>query len=205
MATALQIEANRRNSLKSTGPRTPEGKSVSRFNALKSGIDAKAQVIPGEDAADLQAVLDDYRSQFSPATPLENFLVDALVYSDWQLRRLRKIETRLWLQIDESEEDQAALDRLTRLQRRIDATERSYFRALRELRRAQSAHPEPAEEPIQTPGPRPPAPDLDLASFLASPPELSLDLAPHLDGHPRADAVPGIVLREQPVLGAPPR
>jgi hypothetical protein len=34
MATTSQIEANRRNSLKSTGPRTPEGQAVSRLNAL---------------------------------------------------------------------------------------------------------------------------------------------------------------------------
>src|SRR5581483_10830012 len=49
MSTLRQIEANRRNSQLSTGPRTPEGKAVSRFNALKSGVNAKAQVIPGED------------------------------------------------------------------------------------------------------------------------------------------------------------
>ena len=38
MASIRQIEANRFNAKKSTGPRTAEGKS--RMNALKSGIDA---------------------------------------------------------------------------------------------------------------------------------------------------------------------
>lgn len=46
MASQLQIEANRRNSQFSTGPRSPEVKAASRFNALKAGIDAEAQVIP---------------------------------------------------------------------------------------------------------------------------------------------------------------
>ena len=36
MATTLQIEANRRNAQNSTGPRTDQGKAVSRFNALKT-------------------------------------------------------------------------------------------------------------------------------------------------------------------------
>lgn len=40
MASIRQIEANRLNAKKSTGPRTAEGKSRSRMNALKSGIDA---------------------------------------------------------------------------------------------------------------------------------------------------------------------
>ncbi len=39
--TARKIEANRRNALKSTGPRTENGKKKSRYNALKHGILAK--------------------------------------------------------------------------------------------------------------------------------------------------------------------
>jgi hypothetical protein len=38
---------------------------VSRFNALKSGIDAQSLVIPGEDAAELEAVAEDYREQYA--------------------------------------------------------------------------------------------------------------------------------------------
>jgi hypothetical protein len=53
MATAAQMAANRLNSLKSLGPRSEEGKAVSRFNALKSGVHAKSQVIPGEESAPL--------------------------------------------------------------------------------------------------------------------------------------------------------
>ena len=55
MATLKQIDANRRNAQRSTGPRTPEGKAATRFNALKSGIDAQAQVISGEHPAQLEA------------------------------------------------------------------------------------------------------------------------------------------------------
>ena len=54
MATPKQTAANRLNAQNSTGPRSVEGKAASRFNALKSGIDAKAQVIPGEDPDQLE-------------------------------------------------------------------------------------------------------------------------------------------------------
>jgi hypothetical protein len=56
MATAAQIAANQANAQKSTGPRSVEGKSVSRFNALKHGIDAATIVIPGEDRAVYEAL-----------------------------------------------------------------------------------------------------------------------------------------------------
>jgi hypothetical protein len=51
MATLAQITANRANAQRSTGPRSAEGKSASRFNALKHGIDAASVIIPGEDPA----------------------------------------------------------------------------------------------------------------------------------------------------------
>ena len=48
-ATPRQIAANRQNALKSTGPRTEEGKEASRQNALKHGLTGGGVVIPGED------------------------------------------------------------------------------------------------------------------------------------------------------------
>lgn len=39
-----KIEANRENALKSTGPRTAEGKRRSRWNALKHGLLSQAVV-----------------------------------------------------------------------------------------------------------------------------------------------------------------
>jgi len=53
-----RIDANRRNACKSTGPRTPEGKSRSRFNRLQHGLAATVPVLPGEDPAAFQARVD---------------------------------------------------------------------------------------------------------------------------------------------------
>ena len=46
MASLKQLEANRRNALKSTGPRTPEGKKISCLNALKHGVYSHNVVLP---------------------------------------------------------------------------------------------------------------------------------------------------------------
>jgi len=73
MATPAQITANRANAQKSTGPRTGAGKSASRFNALRHGLDAKSVIIPGEDPAEYDALAVGYRDEFRPTSPSETF------------------------------------------------------------------------------------------------------------------------------------
>ena len=174
MATQAQIEANRRNSQKSTGPRSAEGKAVSRFNALQSGIHAKSQVIPGENAGELEALAADYQEEFQPETPLERFLVDSLICADWQLRRLRRIEAQLWQrELEEGADLAEAYTRnaaFARLHRRMDAAERSYYRALKEMQQIIQKAEGAAEEmgfPEEVLYPRRPV--RELASFLPGP------------------------------------
>ena len=54
MATAAQIRANQQNAAKSTGPRTPEGKEISRANSLKHGLTGAGIVLPQSDAAEVE-------------------------------------------------------------------------------------------------------------------------------------------------------
>ena len=49
MATLKQFEANRRNAQKSTGPKTPEGKSAVSMNALRHGLTGHTIILPSED------------------------------------------------------------------------------------------------------------------------------------------------------------
>src|ERR1035441_2281280 len=95
MATPAQITANRANAQKSTGPRSAEGKSVSRFNALKHGIDAASTVIPGEDPADFDALAADYLEDFRPQSSSESFHVQTMLRAEWQKRRLLRVEADL--------------------------------------------------------------------------------------------------------------
>jgi hypothetical protein len=55
MTSDRKAEANRRNALKSTGPKTPEGKAAVRLNALKHGLLSQEILLPGEDEEALNA------------------------------------------------------------------------------------------------------------------------------------------------------
>ena len=146
MATPAQIAANRANALKSTGPRSAEGKSASRFNALKHGMDAASIVIPGEDPAEYEALAAHYLDEYHPQSPSESFHVDAMLRADWQKRRLQRVEGDLYRSIiAESSNatliaallsDSPAAKLLARVQRQIAAFERTWYRANAELRRA---------------------------------------------------------------------
>jgi hypothetical protein len=67
MATPAQIDANRANAQKSTGPRSVESKSVSRCNA------------PGEDPADYDALAAHYQRDCRPETPSEALHADGVM------------------------------------------------------------------------------------------------------------------------------
>jgi hypothetical protein len=102
MASLRQIAANRLNAQKSTGPRTPEGKSASSANPIKSGIYAKSTFIPGEDPAEYDALRAEHYHQFAPATPDERDLLDLMIKYKWQLRRLHDSYDQLWIQYDQT-------------------------------------------------------------------------------------------------------
>ena len=55
MTSYRQIEANRRNALKSTGPKTEAGKQASRRNAVRHGLTAETVIGSLEDAEDYKA------------------------------------------------------------------------------------------------------------------------------------------------------
>ena len=160
MPTQKQLEANRLNARKSTGPRSIQGKARSSMNALKSGIDAKAQIIRGEKAANLEALKAEYYQRFRPTTPIQRMLVDTLIDCEWLLRRFRVCEAQLWEQgagsafrpdaaLEAAQSFKGNADYFTRLQRRIDAAHRNYRNALHELRRQQAGEDhDPEPDPV---------------------------------------------------------
>ena len=93
MATEKQIQANRNNAKKSTGPRTEQGKSRASQNALKHGLLARDAVLPGEDSADYEAQIAALEADIQPEGALEQELVRQLADAQWRMRRLARIES----------------------------------------------------------------------------------------------------------------
>jgi hypothetical protein len=96
MSSLKQIEANRRNALKSTGPTTPEGKQRSRCNAVRHGLTAETVIAALEDAQDYEAFQAAVISDYDAETAVERELVLRLASVLWRLRRATGIETALF-------------------------------------------------------------------------------------------------------------
>lgn len=96
MTSPKQIEANRRNALRSTGPRTTEGKQSSRANAYRHGLTAETVVTTLEDAEDYGAFQIAVASGYDAQTTIERELVLRLASLLWRLRRATAIETALF-------------------------------------------------------------------------------------------------------------
>lgn len=96
-ASPAQIEANRRNALHSTGPKTPEGKAVACLNATKYGILARQLIVQSqyiqESSEEFHNFWTECHEQLAPVGPLEELLVDQIVALNWRMRRVRAAES----------------------------------------------------------------------------------------------------------------
>ncbi len=87
MATEAQIEANRANAQKSTGPRTPEGKATVAQNTVKHGLLARTAVLHGEDWEEYTCFSEVLLDELYPDGVMEQELADRIVSLSWRLRR----------------------------------------------------------------------------------------------------------------------
>lgn len=90
-----KIEANRRNALSSTGPKTEAGKKAVSGNALKHGIfSAKELVVPGhENLREFETLLEQLKQELRPEGMLEDIQVKEIAYCYWRLRRVIRCES----------------------------------------------------------------------------------------------------------------
>src|SRR5258708_4792995 len=208
MSTINQIEANRLNAQKSTGPRSPEGKSVTRLNALKHGLFATDPVIQGEDPALFDALRDGIYRDFQPANTDEHVIVAAMVRDAWLLERCANAESAVWSRafIRERNEDepfslaQRHLEKsLLDLQRRVDSAQRNYRRnrdimkklvAAREKGRAvPETVPEPVPSAVMQPAqPKSPHPLNPEIGSVPPNPQLPGRIGPKPDPNPLSEA-----------------
>ena len=98
-------DANRRNSQKSTGPKTDSGKARSSKNALKHGMTSQDIVLPNENPQDYRDRLEHWNSYYLPADPTEAALIERAVSAKWKLDRITRVETqKLSLQVRHAED-----------------------------------------------------------------------------------------------------
>ncbi len=95
-ASEKRIRANRKNALRSTGPRTARGKANVRFNAVKDGFFSKQVVISskfvGEDSKEYEVLLDQLRQEYNPVGVMEDLCVQRIAVCFWRERRALRSE-----------------------------------------------------------------------------------------------------------------
>ena len=123
------LESNRANAQSSTGPRTEEGKARSSQNARKHGLTAQQLIIKPEERRAFEATARALpKPKSSPTARIQQTLFDELVAAAWNLRRVRILQAEIDL-----------LDPLSdRLARHHARFERTFHRALKELRALQT-------------------------------------------------------------------
>jgi len=126
MATFKQIAANRRNALKSTGPKTPEGKAIVRLNSLRHGLRARTVVLPGESREEFNQLCDDLEAEWRPKSSSAQFYLEQMAISQWKLIRMEGSEANIFQEAPRGQASLPLLDRLWQAQCRL---ERSYARA----------------------------------------------------------------------------
>ncbi len=184
MSSQAQIDANRLNALKSTGPKTEAGRAAVRMNGLTHGLTAQTLVLAGENQTDFESLLASFKAEHEPATPTEVALVCQLAMATWRLRRGYHAEAnyltvriaghkehveRYYPQSDHGQRVDIAfnlnardLDNFSRYEARL---ERSFHRSLRELQRLRKQRLAEMENQSQFPDPDldPPGPVLVTA------------------------------------------
>ena len=96
MTSQVQSEANRRNALKSTGPKSKKGKGRARLNALKHGLRAKDIVLASEDEREFDGLRQALITELGPEGSLEEQLAERIVVCLWRLRRVYPIEAGIF-------------------------------------------------------------------------------------------------------------
>ena len=105
MATRKQIQANRKNARKSTGPKSAGGKALSSRNALKHGVLSQRAVADHEDRDAYEALLAQLIEEHAPESSLECTLVERLSILIWREKRLAEAEAeRLKQSHDQAQE-----------------------------------------------------------------------------------------------------
>ena len=96
MATEKQLAANRENAKSSLGPVSPEGKSISSHNAVKTGLTGQTVLLKTDDVEAYKAHIQRINDEHQPARDNERALVQDLADTEWRLLRIVPLESGIW-------------------------------------------------------------------------------------------------------------
>ena len=138
MASEAQIEANRLNAQKSSGPKSAAGKQAVARNAITHGFYCQHLILPGEDEAALQALRGAFYARLQPQDELEEMYAERAVMAAWRLRRFVAFEQYCRL-VENADSTHRAPNSLNL--KHVAACERAMDKAIRELHQLRKIHP----------------------------------------------------------------
>ncbi len=107
MASDAQINANRRNALRSTGPKTPETRAKSARNSRKHGLRAEREKLAREESIAYEARYFRWSAHYGVESDPEEFLLNANLFLASDMDRVRGAYLELTQsQIDNAEDDE---------------------------------------------------------------------------------------------------
>ena len=102
-----KIDSNRCNAKRSSGPKTYDGKNISKYNGMVHGLTARTAVIPSEDPADYNRLMADVAGTLRPRNPVEALLMSQACQAAWVHTRSVKGETaRLATRIEAAQDEE---------------------------------------------------------------------------------------------------
>lgn len=146
MSSEKKIIANQENALKSTGPKSLEGKNLSSQNAMKHGLLSKTLVVKGEAPASYKRFHEAIFADLQPIGAMETLLVEKIVNYAWRLRRATQAEALFMQDGLTSTWNAKTLDsffanneakKLQNISRYETTIEKHFYRSLKELREVQ--------------------------------------------------------------------
>jgi uncharacterized protein YecA (UPF0149 family) len=182
-----QQAANRQNAQQSTGPKTAEGKTAVRFNALTWGLRARSLMLPRDIPEEYQQLWDGLAAEWQPQTDTERHYLEQMAISEWLLARTADSEYRVYEASLPLKEELALLDRVSVRRVRLEHSFTAGMEKLKQLRKERQAQPQPQPEPAAKAAPEPahkpaepqaPPPDYKMSEGQAAQPVSCAPVAP---------------------------
>jgi hypothetical protein len=96
MISEKQLAANRRNALRSTGPRTGEGKKASALNARRHNLTGQVTAMTDADRIMHDAFSASIVESLAPEGAMETQLAQRIATDSWRLNRMSAVEDNLF-------------------------------------------------------------------------------------------------------------